>query len=569
MSSIFKPLVSKSKPTRNAFDLSHRSVYSNRVGLLQPVLCLETNPNEHFEIDVNSFVRTQPLNTSAFVRVRQNIDFFFVPYRTIWHNFGNFFSGTDFRTRSFQNYGESIEQIPTLPKDVVNQIYTYATEQGLRDMFGYELTPGAIRLFDMLGYNLALTSKSVDGKLSGVTTFFDSIETSPFRAAAYQKIYQDFFRNPLYETMDFRTYSLDTFDHGTITDQLKLCNLFTLRYATWKRDYFTSIRPSYQGADFINPQANDLDITPFSGNAHGSASLYYNAQNNNFEGYANAVNNHISAQNIRTAFALDKLAKLMERAHDGSYSEQIANRFGVRPREDGDMSVYIGSYDAPVQINEVVSTSDTSLYSDGTKVSGEVLGRIAGKGYVSANGRVSFDAEEHGIIMAIESFVPEADYNSFGLDRANTFLNRFDFFNPELDDLGYQPIYQRELSLFADRTSGTSESIYMPVDKPNSVLGYNVPYANFKTSVDKVHGAFRSKLSLSSWTAPRHFDAEFNSGLNTSFFKVAPWVLDDVFVIQTQGLPSDLLFDNDQFLCSVNFNVKALRPMSVYGLPNV
>ena len=63
----------KNKVNRNAFDLSHRHMFTAQVGELLPVFTQWVNPNETFKIGYNGKTRTAALNTDAFTRIRENI----------------------------------------------------------------------------------------------------------------------------------------------------------------------------------------------------------------------------------------------------------------------------------------------------------------------------------------------------------------------------------------------------------------------------------------------------------------------------------------------------------------
>ena len=65
--------------------------------MLLPRYVQEVNPNEHFVISPQSFLRTMPLNTASFVRGKQNIEFYFVPYRLLCRQFPQFVVGTDYK----------------------------------------------------------------------------------------------------------------------------------------------------------------------------------------------------------------------------------------------------------------------------------------------------------------------------------------------------------------------------------------------------------------------------------------------------------------------------------------
>lgn len=77
----------KNKVNRNAFDLSHRHMFTAQVGELLPVFTQWVNPNETFKIGYNGKTRTAALNTDTFTRIRENIQYYFVPFQSLWKYF--------------------------------------------------------------------------------------------------------------------------------------------------------------------------------------------------------------------------------------------------------------------------------------------------------------------------------------------------------------------------------------------------------------------------------------------------------------------------------------------------
>lgn len=77
----------KNKVNRNAFDLSHRHMFTAQVGELLPVFSQWVNPNETFKIGYNGKTRTAALNSDAFTRIRENIQYYFVPFQSLWRFF--------------------------------------------------------------------------------------------------------------------------------------------------------------------------------------------------------------------------------------------------------------------------------------------------------------------------------------------------------------------------------------------------------------------------------------------------------------------------------------------------
>ena len=62
-------------------------MHTAQVGELLPVFTQWVNPNETFKIGYNGKTRTAALNTDAFTRIRENIQYYFVPFQSLWKYF--------------------------------------------------------------------------------------------------------------------------------------------------------------------------------------------------------------------------------------------------------------------------------------------------------------------------------------------------------------------------------------------------------------------------------------------------------------------------------------------------
>jgi hypothetical protein len=82
------------KLERNGFDRSFRSIFSLKAGQIVPCFALETVSDGYYEIDPVDFIRTQPFNEANFVRMKQHMDFFFVPYSAIYRSWQSFYQQT-------------------------------------------------------------------------------------------------------------------------------------------------------------------------------------------------------------------------------------------------------------------------------------------------------------------------------------------------------------------------------------------------------------------------------------------------------------------------------------------
>lgn len=77
----------KNHVNRNAFDLSHRHMFTAQIGELLPIFTQWCNPNETFKLGYNGMTRTASLNTAAFTRLRENVQYYFVPFQCLWKYF--------------------------------------------------------------------------------------------------------------------------------------------------------------------------------------------------------------------------------------------------------------------------------------------------------------------------------------------------------------------------------------------------------------------------------------------------------------------------------------------------
>ena len=84
---VMKMLKPSPKRGKNAFDLSHRHILGANFGELLPITTLETVPGDYFEINCADLLRAMPMVTSPFMRAKQHIDFWFVPYTDLWHQY--------------------------------------------------------------------------------------------------------------------------------------------------------------------------------------------------------------------------------------------------------------------------------------------------------------------------------------------------------------------------------------------------------------------------------------------------------------------------------------------------
>lgn len=571
--SVFNLNTLKAHPERNAFDLSHNDVFSCAPGMLLPISCTEVLPNEHYEINPQIFLRTMPLNSAAFVRMRQHVEFFFVPMRVLCRQFNQMVVGTRYPMSGLSSLNDFDGAVPSMNLTGLMDAARNATGN---DGLGISIKDGAMRLLDLLGYGFSsvrdLSPKNYPSKYSSGGIEQQSPSLSVMRLACYQKIYQDYYRNPYWESADASVFNFDDKFNQSLynsTDGARVKSLLTIRYRNWTKDFFTSVQPSFQGAPFVTRSVDmskfivdsakssttlkpsSASVKDISGIPDGSnispssvATLHANIGTN--------VGLSIPVHNIRAAFALDKLYRLQQQAGNGSYGEQIQNRFGFGGVHDDWKAVYIGGSSSPISIGEVITTANTQSGETPIGQTGDIYGKAS-----SVNdAKITFDTKEHGIIMGIFSVTPDADYNSFGIDPHNFKLKFEQFFQPEFDRLGHQPLNTYFLTCLSP-SSTTDSSSWL-----QRVIGFQNRYLEYKTGFDRVHGQFCTGGSMSAWTAPRNTGILLEASFNTYSLKVSPKILNSICSVTFDGNDT-----TDPILVDSHISIKSIRPMSVSDEP--
>lgn len=227
--------------------------------------------------------------------------------------------------------------------------------------------------------------------------------------------------------------------------------------------------------------------------------------------------------------------------------------YGIEPYYESDNNVMVlGSWEAPLECKPVVATAST-----GDQTNGKV-GDLAATGVASANAHtVRFKSADFGVIVGVNYFLPDVFYSANGIDQNNTLMEPFDFYSEEFENIGFENLP------FATQTiAGKSKML--------DNIGFVPPYTRYKTAVDEVFGEFSSigsfDGSMRAWTMQREdVPAYLVNGVmvrDKSAFYVDPRISDSLFGVAYNGNQN-----TDPISCYYQYTVKALRPMSVLGIP--
>lgn len=600
MANIMNMVNLKNNVHRSGFDLSRRNCFTAKVGEILPVMCEEVLPGDKWRINLREFMRTAPVQTATFGRVRQYYDFYFVPYNLLWDKWESWIMQTK-QTFHAKSITSPADEFPTHPWISLNQMLLCLDnmhDDGMDWYVDYHKPARVIeeqdaynstcRLLSYLGYPITHSN--------GLAT--SDLALNPFPLLAYQKIYQDYFRWSQWEDAAPWTYNLD---YILSKDQLKLdltpylsgasrseVNLFSMRYCNLDKDYFNGLLPSPQygdtaiagplSGDFNIPNlavswdkshSRDLVFSANKGNPNGvglnvdgagtasspanvrlsatGAGTFYQKLGNVFPNSSiltSAFTQDMSKTNIGLSILLLRQAEALQKwkeitiSGDLDYKTQLQKHWNVNVSDDNSyMCKYLGGIANNIDISEVINTNLVDASSEAD---------IHGKGISASDGFINFSSHQYGLIMCVYHVKPILEWNADNvLPRLLTKTKATDYAIPEFDSIGMQSVLIGE---FAYDTS--LNSLW------RSPAGYAPRYIDYKTSFDVVHGEFQD--SLKAWVLNRQLALDISS-VYYKTFKVQPDCLDNMF-----GLSSS---EADQFRCSAYLNMKVVRNLDRDGLP--
>lgn len=487
-------------------NLSHRVSLSSKMGLLMPIALFDVVPGDKIKHKISALIRTQPLLAPVMHTVDVDVHCYFCPDRLIWDNSEDFHTGGD------DGMDDSVVPYMTAPAD------TGYLKGSLADYFGLPI---------------------------GVPGYKHS--ALPFRA--YAKIYNEHYRDTQLQNELAISYA----------DGLDSTTSRALVAPAWKRDYFTMARPQPQlGPEVTIPLSGDLSSIPVTiqGNGTdirlssvgtpsvsgvwentntastasnldpalgtGSTGSPFRWNNPGLEGEADLSGGGDVGLDVRDLREGNALQRMLEHNNifGGRYIEQLLSRFNVAPQDVRlDRPEFIGGGETKIQFSEVLQTAE------GTDPVGEMKGH--GISFLSSH-KYTRRIPEHGWIMCFMILRPKTQYMQ-GLHRMWSRETRWDYFNPEFQDIGDMAILNKEVK------AGHAQ--------PDGIFGFTPMYEDYRTIPSRVAGDFRDTLKY--WHMAREFSG--NPALNSSFITANP----------TSRIFPDT--SGDQLYISVNHGITARR----------
>lgn len=578
MSNLFSQKNLKNKVHRDGFDLGRKVCFSAKLGELLPVYVEDCFPGDTFKINLDWFTRTIPATSPAYTRFAEYYDFFFVPYHLMWRYFPQMVVGTknDDWATTLSNQPNTFTSHPYFnSKEALTAIQDECVRAG--STRGYNSGCDSIKLWETLGYGSLLKSKQTVGnqvryKLSdGQLTMSGAMNPFPF--AAYQKIYNDFYRNSQWEDPIAGAFNFDYLNQegslkipisSSVENQTFVVRdgMFKLRRVNYNKDYFMGILPKKQYGDvavatpLVNPDgsspsfgANSLYASLHAGDPTSSEVYQFYSRPNKTSGVSQryvpqTLNNlGVSALAIRKAEYLQKYKEITNSGRT-DYQSQVEKHFNVKPSDDSShRCTYIGGTSKRFGLDEVTNTNlnteNSSAYLFGKGVNGGT----------SRDNELTYHVTEHGIFMCVYhvSLLPEYLHST---DRLCVKTMQSDYVIPELDNIGMQEVRQAEF--FGYLTPNLAQS---------TPLGYVPRYSEYKSKFDRITGAFQDEYK--NWVSPIDVSVD-NFVPDKDLFKQRSYTLDNVFQVSSL---TNCTYESDQFLVNAQFNISAVRNISRDGLP--
>lgn len=621
----------KNKTSRNSFDLSHRNLFTAKVGELLPCAVFEMNPGDTISLDSSYFTRTAPLETAAFTRLRENVQFFFVPYSLLWKYFNSQVmnmtqtaAGGDVSRVASGIVDNAVvsTQMPFIDyrsiKVYLNSLLkTYSDKKaGYKD---FTLNNGELRsaasakLLQLLGYGNFPEQNMKEYAPLSQTVVNNSLNLSIFRLLAYQKICNDHYTYRQWQPYDASLCNIDYLvpsRSGSLnlgpsltgltsnSSKLKKLNMFDLRFSNLPLDYFNGVLPT---AQFGSESVANLNL----GSASGTASIIGKTNSDydrwSYSDTANVKNGDplvvggptdkfvtVQTSDSRTLFTHDhtlsgsatintelsgnlSILALRQATALQKYKEiQLAN--------DAD---FVSQIEAHFGIKPK-HDADTSIFIGGSSSMIDINPQVnqnladwsqtnAYKGAPTGSGsaKMKFTADTYGVVMGIYRCTPVLDYAHIGVDRTLLKTDASDFVIPELDSIGMQQNIQGEVIMPTYYSNEGAFTDFTDTDVRFS-YGYAPRYAELKTSFDRYNGAFC--FGLKSWVTGLNVDQLHNQlyqkGEDHKFLNAVELFNCRPDLVSNIFLNQEtLVTDDDNLYVGLVNMAYVVRNLSRYGLP--
>lgn len=607
MTSLVQRIRKTNNVSRNVFDVSNNIDFVTCAGQLLPVRCDDVLPGSEYRFNQSYFMRTLPLVVPAFARMKVHFDNFFIPYRLLGTDVQDIIVGNN--RGMLSNYSSGVYSSSAFNKSLpYSSLFDLSIVQNsawdsttMYDAAGISVGKSSPVLLNALGYGVPVNKSSNDvpfnnsdslnlnlgnsihsvaastrqsdtvASSSGVSVVANSLSVSILPLLCYQKVYQDFYRNKLWENENRLAYFIQKEDYGA---KLSLQTLFErgileMRYHDLDKDRIIGMVPDVSNILSAGLSISNASVLSNQGLDNSVSAGYY--QNNSSLGpnqvpdaavsssTANASAGTLNILSLRRLEAFQKFAEITS-MNKNDYKHQIRAHFGMDvPDLNSDYCQYLGGFEDIVNIADVENTTSTQAAS------------LSGKGVSSSNSRqFTFRASEHGMLMTICYVLPLVDYSNLFMERYCNRLNRYDFAIPEFDSIGFEPVRLFDIYNQFSCTPVLPTSV-AGAPASSAIVGYLPRYWDYKTKLDVAlapyyqNGNKEVSLNYGSYIIRypySRFCGMFSTGQMYKAFKAIPSLVDNLFSVDYGDN-----VEHSPFIVTFYDRCSAMLPLSVSGLP--
>lgn len=508
----------------------------------------ELVPGQHFEIDVDTFSRLTPVAVPTLGDCEIKHHAFFVPFRTIMPSWHDFITDTPHQESNGSGYGivpfAHRLNICMLSSEIcANSELVSETQSSTCDISRitgsdpsaytttyFNFTPLGrqfYKILTQLGYQY-----EPDQTLQGQQVTDSFVSAMPL--LAFVRIYLDWYYPSAYvgdvEYSHLMSILRRDPSAGFTLSSLDLTYIVhSIAHVCYDNDYFTSAFDNPAGPNsglFSSFTLDDVSLSSLPATSKSQVVNSYGGTPTIVKSNGNTTATNVSQYILDSLHALSDYMKRHQLVGSRALDRFLA-RWGVSlGTEKTDRSYHLGTYNTPVQFGAVMSNAGTS---------DSELGSYAGQGY-SANfnnhGHFVVDTnDDFGFIMVLTSVIPKYGYVQ-GINKHINHVHKLDFFTPEFDALGTQPIANSEL--YCDTFAGFNTALQKTsfIYRNSEIFGFTPRYAEYKIALDQLTGDFRlPRMSQVGDTSPswhlfRLFDRNYLPASHSKSFMMPQYTGD-------------------------------------------
>ena len=481
----------------SVFDKSYRHLTTFDSSKLVPIYVEECYPGDIFKINTSTLIRLATPAAATMENPIYDIAYYFVPYRILWENFKSLMG-----ENKSAGYQANITHAPLIIYDRESKY----NENDLAAYLGFPINKNfanvnlKINSLWFKAYGKIWNDYYRDENLQSEIDITNSnnndsdVSVSFYWTDDYQKSIQvgkglapvsrlsDYFSTCLPWPQKGESITIDTLPLKNL--QIDLKKSLPVSNGGNSLDGFKPILYDTNGTILFQPGSLGVNstsqITAYNSLPSGSPvsdiklKLAINAEGDAVKDIANISYEKGAAYSIndlRLSLAIQHMRELDARGGT-RYTEYLLNHFGIAANDSRlDRAEYIGGFRDNINISNVVQSSNGPSSSPLG-----VLGGVSVSGAVSPR-PVNYAVQEHGIIMGFVIVRPQINYSQ-GLDKKFTRVEKLDYYDPLLANIGEQPVFKYELFLDDNVSDNTN----------NLVFGYNEAWADLRYANNKLSG---------------------------------------------------------------------------------